>query len=102
MPPSAAGTNTSQGIASRSSGEIASAPSKSVSLPPCSMNSCSFTVSMPSSLRIAPSALETPMIFTPSCWRIRAAQEPTLPKPCTTTVVVLGDRPSLGAASRYR
>ncbi len=31
---------------------------------------------------------------------IRAAQEPTLPNPCTTKVVSAGLSPSCGAASR--
>ncbi len=36
----------------------------------------------------------------PSCCMIRAAQEPTLPKPCTAKVVSAGESPRCGAASR--
>jgi glutamate dehydrogenase (NAD(P)+) len=43
---------------------------------------------------------EAPMIFAPSCWMIRPAQPPTLPKPWMTTVAPSGRRSSSGAASR--
>ena len=55
---------------------------------------------MPASLVIAPVASEAPTIFEPSCCMIRAAHEPTLPKPWTAKVVSPGARPIWGAASR--
>ena len=44
----------------------------------------SASASMPSSLRIAPKASETPTSVPPSSCMIRAIHEPTLPKPWTT------------------
>ena len=43
---------------------------------------------------------QTATIVAPSCCRIRAAHEPTLPKPWTTKLVSAGLRPRCGAASR--
>ena len=57
---------------------------------------------MPPSLRMAPVASETPITRQPSCWMMRAAHDPTLPKPWMTTVVSDGVIPRLGAASRKR
>jgi hypothetical protein len=79
IPPRAAGMKTSHGIASRSSGGIASAPSNSATLPPRMTCSASAFASIPSSARIAPNASEAPTMVHPSCCMMRAAHEPTFP-----------------------
>jgi hypothetical protein len=54
---------------------------------------------MPSELAMAPPASATPTIVAPSSCVNRAAQAPTLPKPCMTKVASPGSRPISGAAS---
>ena len=60
---------------------------------------CSAWTSIPLGAWIAPNASDTPTTLAPRSATIRAAHEPTLPKPWMTTRVSASSRPSAGAAS---
>ena len=100
MPPSAAGMKTSHSSASSSSGVIGSPSPNSLTLPPSRTCTASASGSSPSSAWIAPWASETAITVQPSWAMMRAAHEPTLPKPWSTTRHSSGRSPSAGAASR--
>ena len=57
-------------------------------------------MSIPFGLTMPPSMSETAMIFAPASWHMRAAIEPTLPKPWTTIRLPASVKPRSGAASR--
>ena len=57
-------------------------------------------MSMPFGMTMPPAMSETAMIFAPASWHMRAAIEPTLPKPWTTIRLPASVKPRSGAASR--
>ena len=77
--------NTSASVPKNTSSEIASAPGKPATPPVFFTCSARVSASNPSEVsdRIAPVTSCAASSFAPLSLRMRAAQDPTLPKPCT-------------------